>query len=282
MKNIYKLAFVALSAAFLTGCEEDTVTYNGTDFVTLQNTSATTLSVTEAAGIVSIPIDITYAQSSDLTISYTLTSDTAVEGVHYNVISSSITLPAGETETEFKIQIIDDTDFNVSRELEFTLTGTSSPSVNAGLTADEGSFHKTITIGNDDYDCPTQFNFWLGNLDVDTDGEDSSATGAGGAGCDVLYVTGNLAQFDANNDVYDIEFTADDDSGETGTVTVSSMVQAGYELSDGTVVDVVYDGEGIYDVTTGEITIDYSLNAYQGTSVLGYFAEGTTTIRLAE
>lgn len=279
-RNILKFGSFLFAAVLLTGCEEDTVTYNGADFVTLQNTATTTISVTENVGTVTIPVDITYAQSSDVTVSYTITSDDAVAGVNYNILTPTIVIPAGATTANFQIQIVNDDEFNLARSIDFQITETST-GIAAGLATDEGSFKKTISISNDDYDCPTQFNYWLGDLAVDANGTDLEATGAGGASCDILYVNGDLANW-GTTATHAISFTSDGGDGETGTVEVSQKIESAYELSDGTVVDVWYNGEGIYDVTTGEITIEYSVDAYQGTTNLGYFETGTTVITLAE
>jgi hypothetical protein len=280
--NLIKLAsFVLVAPFFLVGCEPDVVTYSGSDFVTLRDANFPNMNVTENAGTVSIPVEISSLQSTDVTVNYTLTSDDAVAGVNYNVLTPTIVIPAGQYSGTFQIEIIDDEDFNLNRTLKFELTGTSVASLGVGI-ADVGSYSKTITIVNNDYDCDTQFNYFLGNLNINTDGTATTSTGYGTAVCDILYIDGDLANY-GNTKTYDIEFTADDSSGETGTVSVSTVIDPGYELSDGTIVDIVYVGEGIYDINSGQIVIDFAFDAYQGSTRLGTFtdSEGTTTITLA-
>lgn len=284
-KNIIKLASLLFAVPFfLVSCEEDVVTYNGNEFVMLEDANFSTLNVTEVSGTVNIQVDISKPQSSDVTVNYEISSEDAVAGVNYNVLTPSIVIPAGATSAVFQIQIVDDIEFNLNRTVDFKITGTSVPSLNVGL-ADVGSYSKAIVIGNDDYDCDTQFNYWIGALSIEDVGYATiSSTGVAGADCDKLTFTGNPAGWDSTtpeNDEYVIEFVADDDSGETGTVTIHALIDLGY-VSGSNTYDVYYDGEGIYDVTTGEITIEYGANAYQNGALLGSFYTGTNIITKAD
>jgi Calx-beta domain len=284
-KNIIKLASLLFAVPFfLVSCEEDVVTYNGSEFVTLTDVNFSTLNVTETSGTVSIPVQITNPQSGDVTVNFTITSDDATEGVNYTVLTPSIVIPAGQTSATFQLQVIDDLDFNTNRTVNFEITSTSVSTIGVGI-ADVGSYMKAIVIGNDDYDCDTQFNYWLGALSIEDVGYNTiSSSGVAGTDCDLLTVTGNISGWDSStpeNNNHVITFVADDASGETGTVSVHSLIDAGYTLSSGASYDVYYDGEGVYDTTTGEITIDYSVNAYTGSTSQGYFYTGTTIITRA-
>ncbi len=281
-KNIFKFgALFLMAAAFLTSCEEETVVYGGGDFVTLDEVSNSALTLNETAGTVLIPITLTRPQSTDITINYTLTSESAVAGVNYNVLTPSVVIPAGETTANLQLQIVDDEDFNLPRVLQFTLTGTSMEGLQVGI-GDVGSYSKEITIGNDDFDCPTDFNFWLGALTLEDVGfATTPGTGSAGAECDILTVEGNLPGDDAaGNRIYKISFEPFGTDGSAGTVTVEPTLVRNI-VSGGTTYQAMYEGDGTYDTSTGEIEIAYSVNAYLNGTSMGYFWQGTTIIKKA-
>lgn len=288
-KSFYKFGALCLIAAgLLTSCEEEKVVYGGSEFVMLQDASFRTINVTEASGTIEIPVLLTNPRSNDVTVQYTITStatantDEAVAGTHYNVVNPTLTIPAGETSAVLKIQVVDDEDFNKPRVLELTLSGTSDTGLEVGLGGDEGSFHKTITIGNDDFDCPTDFNFWLGPLSIEDVGYPStSGNGSAGVNCDVLTVEGNLpGDSSAGNRTFLIEFTAFGSDSSAGSVIVQPTFVRNV-ASGGTTYEGKYEGEGTYDTSTGEIVIEYEFAAYLNGVKQGYFWNGTTIITKA-
>lgn len=282
-KNILKFGSLALFAAVLfTSCEEDTVTYNGSDFVTFNQASSVNLAVSETAGTLNIPVNLTMPQSSDLTIDYTLTSEDAVAGTHYNVLTPTLTIPAGETTANLQLEIIDDDTFNLARTLTLTLTGTSISTVGVGI-GDEGSYSKVIVINNNDFDCETEFFFWLGEISVEDVGYGSTpGTASGGADCDVLFVDNNLPASGApENTMYELLFSPSNPEGTIGTVEVlPTFVQV--QPSGGVNYDGTYVAEGTYNTETGEIVLEYRYAAFQNGQDIGTFYSGTNIITIAD
>lgn len=285
-KFIYKASLLGLVAAtLLTSCDEDTVVYNGGTFVQFtEAVNTATLPVTEASGIVSIPVSLSTAQKSDVTITVTVTSEDAVVGENYNVITPTVTFAAGETEKNIQIEVLNDDDFNLARTLVVTIASAAPSTVTLGLSGMASTTVKNVVISNDDYDCDTDFNYWLGALSgVTTSGDAGSfsATGSGGANCDILTIKGDLANWSApDRDEYVLTFTAEDSSG-SGSVSVSTVVDDAYVYDDTTTFIIKYEATGTYDTETGEIVLDYAVNAYIGSANQGYFDQGTTVIKLA-
>lgn len=135
---LMKLSVIALLPLFISGClgdlfEQDDRTYNDEQQVEFNPTS---LNVEErgdenedppvqASSAVNLISQEGTAQS-DLEIEYTVDdSSTAVEGDHYNLVSSSpLTIPEGETTTELEFEVTaDNLDDDEVRVLYISLQG---------------------------------------------------------------------------------------------------------------------------------------------------------------
>ncbi len=163
MKKIFKsLFYIALIAFFAISCDEnDTVftplSFPEDAFVALQNSSPIT--VLESS---TTPIEITvnYANTlgnatAPLTVDFTITSDTAIEGVHYTVVGSStkLTFAAGELNAKIVIIPIDNLMEDGNKVLNITLTNSS---VAIGLPGPDSN-NKSIVVTLTDDDCAFTF-----------------------------------------------------------------------------------------------------------------------------
>src|SRR5690606_39535760 len=52
----------------------------------------------EDAGQISFPVLLSKEYSSDVTVNFEVIDGTAINGTHYNVVSNSVVIPAGETQ----------------------------------------------------------------------------------------------------------------------------------------------------------------------------------------
>lgn len=97
MKNIYIL-FIALSALFLTGCENDTITYSGPDFVSFSEATISKAIRAGEDGVVSIEIGCAGKsnEARTFTVAVDAANTTAVEGTDFDFVSKTVTIPAGE------------------------------------------------------------------------------------------------------------------------------------------------------------------------------------------
>lgn len=286
MKNIFKSAFLCLvGALFLTSCEEDTVTFNGNSFVSLSDVAFTTRSVTEGAGTVTFPVTLSKTYKEDVVVTFQVTGNNVTEGTDYTILTPTVTIPAGEYTADFSIALVDDDILNtVIRTLDITMASTNVAGLDLGI-ENEGSYHKVLTIVNDD--CPSKFTYWLGNLTL-VDSSEGNFAGTGESNedgdCDILVVTGNLGgESDdyINNDVFNITFTPENESGTEGSVEVPVTI-VGQRTSGDVTYTTKYAGSGTYSTVTGLIVIDYEFQAYTAAGVLaGNFWTGTTTIKLA-
>jgi hypothetical protein len=237
------LSFISLSLLFSCETEDNLLkTFNQYTFISFLDT-APTLNVLENASVVSIPVYVSEPQSSDMTVTIVPTNGTAESGVHYSFVATTITIPAGEYEGEFLLNIINDGSFNESRKFNIELS-TSATNLTLGLTGDLGSFEKEVTIVNDD--CPTQYAYWFGPLSVEDVGY-GSTPGSGSANingdCDKLVVNNNLPGVGgATNTIYELVLTPTNPSGSQGTVVVNETPSR-TGLSGGTVT-AVYTASG--------------------------------------
>lgn len=193
-KYFLKLAFVALCAGTLISCDEDTVTYGGDNFVSFDDVANTNIQFFENAGISETLVYLAFPKSTDVIVNFTVTSDVAVEGTDYVVLTpGSVTIPAGSTSAPIKIQVMDNDVMDDSKPLSIAITGTNDGTVVIGLT-DEGSKNKRLLIVNDD--CTTSFQEFFGNLNAASSGSNvgtAVAKANENGDCNVLLVKGQIA-----------------------------------------------------------------------------------------
>lgn len=286
MKKLF-ISLLTLTAIF-TSCEEDTVTY-GDNFVAFTDPRSVDFNVAEREGPITFTVGIAKVQATDITINVSTNDENAVAGTDYN-FPSTITIPAGEMYTDLSIDIVDNTEINPSKTFTLELTGVSNGDIPVGF-ADEGSHSKTITISNDDYDCPTEFEYWIGGLEIVTDGTTTTGSGSANAAddCDILVVTNDLPQWISSgyagefNTEYSIQFIPTSADGTEGYVTVpDTMIEDDFAtFSDGSFADAHYTASGEFNTNTGIITLSYSVDLYSGSEYVQSFYTGETTIEYA-
>lgn len=275
-----KILILSLAIFTLIACEEDRTIYSGDTFVSFRSTQSA-VSINEAIGTYNLQIGIADEQNEDINVGLDVTSDTAIEGTHFN-IPSSITIPAGETLVTIPVEIVDDELSNPIRNFTVEIVSVSNPSVNIGI-LDEGSYSKSFSIVNDD--CPTQFTYWVGDIIVEDVGygsfQASSSVNETGD-CDLLIVDGNVAGFgNPDNTIYEIQFIPTNTEGTEGiTIVESTLVK--YQADTNSIADAYYEASGTFDTETGEIVLDYELPAFHTSTgeYLGSFGSGTTIITI--
>ena len=180
MKKIFKsLIYITVIAFFVISCDEnDTVftplSFPDDAFVALENASPITVL---ESNISPIEIIVNYANSlgnatAPLTVDFTITSETAIEGVHYTVVGSSnkLTFAAGELNAKIVIIPIDNFEEDGNKVLNITLTNSS---VNIGLPGPD-SFNKSIVVTLSDDDCAFTFADFDGISWIGTDNSSGS------------------------------------------------------------------------------------------------------------
>lgn len=257
MRQIAKILSPLVLLVFLTGCFDEP----GTDILltdTFVSLSLTSQQIGEADGAGEILIEISQAQSSDVSVSFDLTTSNSVEGVDFNLSASSVTIPAGSYSANIPFSVVDNNAFEpAARTFTVTLTDASGIRIT-------GNTSVTVGILNDD--CPSNTSLWYGDVTVDDVGY-SSDLGEGRANdagdCDVLVVYGNYVG--ASADVV-WEFTPDAPGATSGTVVAQ---QQAYDCCG---EDYEYYAVGTYDEATGVISADYEF--YDAGSL--WFTGGTT------
>ncbi len=282
MKNFLRIGLLALTIG-LVSCEEDRRIYNGGDFVTFADGSLETLSVFENSGTIDVPVYISVPRNEDVTVTLSSTNGTAVSGTDFEIATTTVVIPANEDHAIARLTLVDNEDFGETKSFTLSIASASAPDVNLGLSGDIGSYQKTINIINDD--CPSNYNLWVGDLDVEDVGYGiTPGTGAvtpSGA-CDILRVDNNLGGVPSIVDgvTFDLLFTPDFEGATTGTVEVKPT----YTRMSGANF-VTYSALGVYDEDTLTITLDYSVDARSGSAtgpVLGNFWTGTNVIMPAQ
>lgn len=289
MKKLYSIIFLVSFCLLNLSCDDEndlTKTFDDFTFLSFKSTD-NVLTVLENSGSVSIPVYLSEPQNTDVEVSIVVTDGTAISGDHFTFNSLSITIPAGQYESAFQLNLVNDSEFNESRRFKIKIQ--SSSSLVVGLSGANGSTEKDVVVVNDD--CPTQYAFWFGLLSVEDVGY-GSTSGVGSANtngdCDVLLVNNNLPG-DASpvNTLFELIFTADssDPSGSVGTVEVLDTTVRQRTFNVGgtpTVCDVKYRATGFYDTTTGEIFLDYEYRAFNASTgnLVGLYYSGQNIITL--
>jgi hypothetical protein len=105
MKKIYIL-FIALSAFFLMGCENDPIHYSGPDFVSFNEGAINKVVKENEDGILEITLGVSKTSNADRTFSVVVdaANTTAVEGQDYEFVNKTVTIPAGKYTGVIKVK----------------------------------------------------------------------------------------------------------------------------------------------------------------------------------
>ncbi len=266
MKKLYYIFLALFTFSF--GCEQEDVfeLEESNTLVYFPTTSVNETAILTGPGqIVQSSITVTVigdAPSSELEVAVIVAeASTAIEGVHYNLPSSSVVIPAGEFSTELEYEVILDGFESVDdvRTLILELQGSAT----SGVAEQNLSVNISMNIS-----CPIPETIY-GTYDVVT--TDTNPAGCSGVTNVVTIepVEGSITGIsisDITGGIYKNCYGADDNPGVIN-------YKCGEIILD-EVPDVVYgsdtfNGSGLYDPSTGEITITFS-NSYgdSGTSVL--------------
>ena len=130
MKNIFKyLGALAMGAFFFTSCDMNELPkFNDKDaFVAFNKAS---VSVSESAGTVSIPVTLASIKGKDVSVSVEAMDGSAKSGVNYTVETTSVSFSANAPTQNVVVKINDIDGF--TGDLSFTLKLTASGDVNTG------------------------------------------------------------------------------------------------------------------------------------------------------
>lgn len=254
MKRYFlKLAFVALCAGSLISCDEDTVTYGGDNFVSFDDVSSTRIQFFENGGISETAVNLAFPKSTDVVVNFTVKSDVAIEGTDYVLLTPGvITIPAGSTSANIRIEVKDNDVQDDSKPLNIALTGTNDATVTLGL-IDNGSKNKRLLIVNND--CTTNFQEFIGQLGATSSGNtigSAVATANDNGDCNILLIKGNLAYNDniklASDKalVFELKPGA---SANSGTITAFEQAYCidCVDFGDGP-IDILFEAKGNYQI----------------------------------
>jgi len=176
---------MTILAFFVSACDENDTTFdplnfpedafiameNNNDIVVLESTTSPIEIVVNFANTLA-------GATAAVTVDYSITSDTAIEGVHYTIegSSSQLTFAAGELNAKIVIIPIDNAEEDGDKVLTFTLT--NSP-VSLGLPGPDTA-NTSISVTLTDDDCGFTFEgldgiAWIGT-DNSTDGDGANPT----------------------------------------------------------------------------------------------------------
>lgn len=267
LNYLLKYSFLAITLmTFMTSCEDDeSAQFEGPHFASFLGLDSSVL-IPENGDAVSVEFGVTEPQSQDVTITLTLIEDTAIQGTHYTISATTITIPAGQYNGSITITPIDDDFFNESRTFTLEITDVTSGNLRIG-NFDEPSYFRTVVLTNDD--CPTQSNIWWGPLTVQDVGyaDIPGCTGSSNADgdCDILSITGDLGAF-GPVETFDFFLTPAFDGATSGTVDVPEQL---YCSGCSAGLDVVYSATGTYDEGTQQIVVFYDVRRSDGAGYTG-------------
>lgn len=109
--------------------------------------SVNSVAISEAAGAGAFTVTLNPADVVDVTVDYTITDGTAVNGVDYNaVLNGTLTFAAGDTAENIPFTLIDNAVIDGSRTFTVTLSNSSGPAITVGT--------GTATIIDDESPAP--------------------------------------------------------------------------------------------------------------------------------
>lgn len=183
-KIIKKIIYITMIAVFTTACDTDETVYNALiypedSFVSIDGGDVTVLESDEEPIVIQVNYSNTVAgSSSEVTVNFSITSDTAIEGVHYTIEDNrtSLNYPVGDFVDTIIIHLIDNDEEDGNKVLTFTLDDANASLGYPGPTPSGTSIDINIT----DNDCAFTFDdlnniSWIGN-DNASGGEGPNST----------------------------------------------------------------------------------------------------------
>lgn len=243
IKNILIYSVLTLGVFILNACFDDpgSDAILRTKFVSFGAQDGN-LEIVEADLTDTLLIEISYAQSSDVEVTYEVEVDGAIEGVDFEVDAPNpIVIPAGEYSVKVPVNVTDNTTFDGEDPRTFTITITEVSASGVGI---NGVTSATITIADDD--CLLVTDDYLGTF---------SCNEPGYGDYDVTITEGDQEnRFVITNfwDYAGVTIYVDFDS-ESNTVTVPDQ---GIALTQGG-VQLRVEGEGKYAACTGTFFYNY-------------------------
>ncbi len=286
MKKIFKsFIYIAVVAFFAISCDEnDTVftplSFPDDAFVALEDASPITVLESNTT-----PIEITVNYANTLanattavTVDFTISSDTAIEGVHYTVVGSSnkLTFAAGELNAKIIIIPIDNLMEDGNKVLNIALTNSS---VSVGLPGPD-SFNKSIVVTLTDDDCAFTFAdldgiAWIGTDNASgTQGPNPTKITTSFDGTNLLM---NGIAFGWLTSGYWDEVVVDSEpvivimDPVTGVFTIAEQYLADTTWNGGPQPTYSISANGQYFSCLNKMTVNYTL--YQGGAVLRQYTE---------
>lgn len=121
MKFLRFFTLLALASSLFVACDEEYTTYSGAEYVIFADTMSINM-VGPDEEYFTVPLSSTVACDYDRTIGVEVVDEgsNAVEGKHYQLLSNSVTIPAGKLATEVKIKAFYD-NIEPTDSLGFTL-----------------------------------------------------------------------------------------------------------------------------------------------------------------
>jgi hypothetical protein len=244
MKKIKYSVFLLIGILIASACsdEPDRILFNGPHFVSFARTNVI---VNESATSGTATVVMSRTFPTDVTVSYSVETENATEGVDYTVDQNSIVIPAGEYEGTFTITPINNEIIDAARRIRLTITSISEASLNPSAENEV-----TIAILNDD--CPVETSIWTGDIESTESYDDGTGWGPflvsmvpNEAGdCDILEIS-NIGDLGGDAAVV-ITFTPDSEGATTGTVEIERQGTGSFGSSGERTVQ----GSGIYDETS--------------------------------
>ena len=253
--------------------------------------SSTNVTVGESDGTATFTVTIESAPAEDVTVVYTTSSGTAVDGVDYTGTTGTLTISAGETTGTVAIPITTDS----SNEVTETGTLTLSNATNAIIADDEADLNlvitdddePTVSIANETVSEANSTGTFTVTLDKTAatdvtvvysiaDGSSNGATD----GTDYTAVTGTLT-ITAGATTGEVEvpviLDSTDEVDETATITLSSATSATIS-GDTTTADFVITDDDTPVVTVANSTVTESAGSATFTVTLDQATANDVTV----
>lgn len=163
-KNILTYSVLTLSVFMLNSCFDDP----GSDTILTQKfvsfgAQNGNMVIVESDLTDTLLLEISYAQSSDVAVTYKVETNGAIEGVDFEIDAPNpIVIPAGQYSVKLPINVTNNLVYDGDDPRIFTVTLTGVSSSGVGI---NGVTSATITITDDD--CPFTVADWYGVYTVD-------------------------------------------------------------------------------------------------------------------
>lgn len=228
---------------------------------------------TEDAGVMTFDVTLSGAATGTVTVDVTSSSGSALDGVDYGTVNTTLTFNTGEISQPVAVTLLDDAATEGDETFTLTLGSPTNASIATAVATGTIFDDETNVCGQPSFSPATDKGIYLWQscadgswqMDVSAGGSFSSVAGSIGSGQNLLAVTAISLE---GNDL--VDFVSD-------PTTLSFTLLVGGNGSDSLNLDIVPGAGACFDVPQSSVPVFFGVNAEPAPATFDLETRGTCT-----